>query len=308
MKKSIILITCFLLLSVQLYSSYGCSGTLDGLTKVSDLVIIGTIEENSLNNLKNIENGFINLHILQVIKGKSNQKQVQVYVPDNIDYKAIQSGQVLFFLRIYKSDTSKYLVNNCWIINLGNSDNDICLKRIKEFVLIDEISDIKKRRKKTIEWYLKCMTNDTTRYTGIEGFSVMGPFYTFDSKTNKYKRNKKYKLSKSQKKQLRLYFLDKLNFEYNDVFFVGLIRKRKDSEILNKLIEQLNLYDKTDEYYNYSNYVWFREFNIMQEILNFTDDPELNRIYEDIKKIGFYSHSQEIQKLTFEFIQRLNDK
>ncbi|MCB9323903.1 MAG: hypothetical protein H6571_09240 [Lewinellaceae bacterium] len=305
MKKSIILIACFLI-TVQLYASYGCGGTLDGLTKGSDLVIIGTIEENKLDIVKTKENSFlININIQQEIKGKSKHKQVQAFVPFNFDIKAINQVHILFFLRTHKLDTSKYLTDNCWIINLSNSDNDIRLKRIKEFVQIDEISHNKKRRKKTIEWYLKCMINDTTRYTGITGFSVMGPFYEFDSKTNKYKRKKKYKLSKSQKKQLRLYFLDKLNFEYNDVFIVGLIRKRKDPEILNKLIEQLNLYDKTDEFYNISNRVWFREFNIMQEILNFTDDPELNRIYEYIKKIGFYSPSQEIQKLTFEFIQRI---
>jgi hypothetical protein len=306
MKKSIILITCFLI-TVQLYASYGCGGNLDGLTKGSDLVIIGTIEANRFNNVKNIENSFlINIYIQQVIKGKSKQKQVQAFVPFNFDFKAINQDHILFFLRTHTLDTSKYLIDNCRIINLSNPDNDVRLKRIKEFVQIDEISHIKKRRKKTIEWYLKCMINDTTRYTGITGFSVMGPFYEFDSKTNKYKRNKKFKLSRSQKKQLRLYFLNKLNFEYNDVFIVGLIRKRKDPEIINKLIEQLNLYDKTDEFYNISNRVWFREFNIMQEILNFTDDPELRKIYEEIEKIGFYSFSQEIQKLTFEFIKRTN--
>ncbi len=306
MKKFIILITCFLI-TVQLYASYGCGGTLDGLTKGSDLVVIGTIEENGLNNVKNIDNSFlIDIYIQQVIKGKLKRKQVQAFVSFNFDIKAINQDNILFFLRTHKLDTSKYIIDNCWIINLSNSDNDDRLKRIKEFVQIDEISHIKKRSKKTIEWYLKCVNNDTTRYTGITGFSVHGPFYEFDSKTNKYKRNKKYKLSKSQKKQLRLYFLDKLNFEYNDVFIVGLIRKRKDPEILNKLIEQLNLYDKTGEFYNISNRVWFREFNIMQEILNFTDDPELRKIYEDIKKIGFYSFSQDIQKLTFEFVKRTN--
>lgn len=215
------------------------------------------------------------------------------------------NGQLLLFLHKYQLDTSKYLTNQCWVIDIDNP-NDIRLKRIREFVQIEKTKSEKDLRKKMVEWYFKCLQNDTTRHTSIIGFSKFGPFYKYNSENEQYERNKKFYLSKKQKRQLRNYFLDKDNFDYSDVFIVDLIRKRKDPEILNKLIQQLNLYEKTDEYYDITNRVWFREFNIMEEILKFTNDSELSRIFKRIKEIGFYSFSQEIQELTFKFIKRIN--
>ncbi len=301
MKITLVLVISFLFIT-QIHAGYGCRGTLDGLTNASDLVIIGNIGEDLHKDKDGVDlsdNILINIYVERVLKGNEKRLQIQAYVDFDYDIDGLSRDNKVLFLRTHKLDTSRYIIDNCWIIDHVNSDNDIILEKIQEFVQLDEISCNKKRNRKLVEWYLSCIEYDKTRYTGIMGFSKRGPFYKYNSESNMYVRNKKYKLSNNHKSQLRRYFLNKINFEYNDVFIVDLIRKRKDSEILNKLVEQLNLYNSVSR-------VWYREFNIMSEILNFTDDSELKYIYEEIEKIWHHGSNQEIQKLTIKFIRRIN--
>lgn len=288
------------MIAFQVKAGLGCDGTLDGLTLSFETVVLGEIT-----SFKETEDDYYTIEILvnRNLKGNISKKSVTAIAPFDFNTQLAENGLLLLFLKEYRLDTSKYLLNNCWIIDIEKS-NDIRLKRVNDYIQIEKIKDDNTRSKKIIQWYFKCLQNDTTRYTSIIGFSKRGPFFKYNVKKERYERNKNFKLSKEQKILLRKYFLNKTNFEYYDVFIVDLIRKRKDPEILNKLVQQLKLYDETDKYYNSSNRVWFREFNIMEEILKFTNDSELIKIYDRIKEIGFYSISQEIQELTFNFIKR----
>lgn len=241
--------------------------------------------------------GKANLQIIEVLKGEISSSKITVnYQPGLIcpapprypDKKTV----IAFLVKANSADTfHTYALSYGSKIMENDKELTAYKKRITEFMQIQKTIFKRKRKKKIVEWLVKCAENKYTRWEGAYELDRRKAFMSnYDqSKDEKFA---KY-LTDEQKQRLSNAFFSIDSINTTDLLLTNFIDKEDYSKMNRKLLKNLSFAD------------YYLAEKLMEVYVEFTPKDELKTILNELNNIEYDDKEKEskTKKLTQKFIE-----
>jgi hypothetical protein len=169
--------------------------------------------------------------------------------------------------------------------------------RIAEMQSIRNISDEKEKVTQTIDWLIKCIKHEETRWEGVYDLYPQGDFMLSYLNKESSLSNTEV-LNNKQKNELRKIILSQSPLEFIDFELVDLVIKENNSELTNFLIKCLKASAKTS--------LWNANM-LMQKIALVTNRQDLKLLVQKVQEFNPSSdtYDDSMKKLINEFTLKL---
>jgi hypothetical protein len=146
--------------------------TLRMLTNESELIVSARVEKITLiKGVDGFNTGIARLNILSIVKGAEGSQSVDVYYePDMIcpappHYE--EGATTLAFLARNQRGPGYVTVGLSYgSKSLNDREIEVYSARIRELIEIEKQADLRARRKRLVEWFVRCAEEPTTRWEG----------------------------------------------------------------------------------------------------------------------------------------------
>lgn len=245
------------------------------------------------------------LAITETLQGKLNTDTIRVFFTSGMICPApgvlYDGEEALVFLDKKEKSSDYYIHALSYGVKhgLGTEGYSIYRSRIREMQAILRTQDSKDCNEKVVTWLVSCAEKAPTRWEGIYELSPGSDFMSYYDRGEFISRD--IIISTANRKKLfdAMMQIDTLN--YSDIGLADMTMGINDSVLLGFLKSKLLLFDK-DNYWSAA--------DVMKRIVLLTDNDELEKLLEKLKKVYFGYSEKEKKEATeiFEsFIIRMKD-
>ncbi|GLB48754.1 hypothetical protein [Neptunitalea lumnitzerae] len=218
------------------------------------------------------------LQITEVLQGKVTQASIQVFFSNGMICPAPAKYEKGTFVLAFLNKEGNHYVTQALSYGSKKLTSDaysVYKQRILEIQTIAAIKNEQQKIIKTVEWLVTCAEHPVTRWEGVYELSPNSDFMAYYDDTIETK-NRRYFLTESQTKRLRmaLFKIEELNYE--DLGLIGLTVQENDEVMLQFLIEKMRSVDVDT--------CWYTE-RLMEYIATIANRQDLKQIVAEMNAI-----------------------
>jgi hypothetical protein len=252
------------------------------------------------------EREFALLAITETLQGKLNTDTVRVFFTSGMICPApgvfYEGEEALAFLDKKEKTNDYYVHALSYGVKHGlDAEGYATYKsRITEMQAILRTQDSKTCNEKVVDWLVRCAEKAPTRWEGLYELSPGSDFMSYYDRGEFISRD--IIISTANRKKLFEAMLKIDTLDYADIGLADMTMGINDSVLLGFLKSKLLLFDNGDYYWTAA--------DVMKRIVLLTDDAELEKLLEKLKKVYFgYSEKEkkEAKEIFENFIIKMKD-
>ena len=228
-----ILVKVIIVFSITVASTLSQSIALRQLVNTSEYIVIGFVRTFNEDKKNSYPDKAV-IEVKEVLKGNLLEKNISL----NNEFVMVyyDSTDVLAFLN--QNKIGEFYTNSLpWgCKKLPLSSIEIYKSRIMEVQNIFSTKNKIEKKKKTIEWLLRCVENPVTRW---EGMYELAPNYIFSDNDIRSVKEPEFKLKNFQRQKLWNIFISLDNINFVDVGLIDYFLLSDSPEVKKRLIQKI---------------------------------------------------------------------